>query len=475
MPRKYWYKGEYTTKGEVWNDLTFEEYNSLVQQEAAYDQQKAVENAKKLLAQQEQANATALAPAVNEGISSYVRETGTGGTVAAGFPENLPSKFKSTAATSPEQQQFDAIIANKKDAAQGISGAKNLPMPAVEERAAGQPKLETQDLGNSALLRGLPPEMVTPLLIQYRAGITRDGKKYGPVEFFDDVKKMRTTYQSIAEAERKAKLESELKTGEMTAAQKAQAERELATGKQKGEDDLAGERIKAASAEKIAAGNIEADKAKRESDAYNKRTAALKTPELDDINNLRNAVNSLDVIENLFDEKFVGFVKGREGTVKSFLGTLGEDATKFRQAVDNASNTQIKSTSGATVTGQEYARISKELVNYNVAPEQFKSMLAANKQMLKNRLATVVDSYKRAGRDTSQFDEFTKGLNLYEMEKRDAGAPEIRNSIYARARKNDAAEMQNTGEDDDALISRALSARKPTGSTYADIIKRRGK
>lgn len=453
MAKRYWYQGEYSTGGQKVTDLTMEEYINLVNMEAVYDKQKKEEAEKVKADQQELSAATSMAPAMNRGISDYVKEQGLGSTVAKNT-ESLPKAFQPSPETS-----FDNLVASKKTAASNLKSATNLSLPTDQTQQPVE-QAPAQNIMSSSLLKGLPSEMVTPLIIQYQAGVSAEGKRYGPVQFFKDVQQLKATYQKIRDTETANDLASKRKIDETYEAERDKRATELATGEQQGEYTLKNTGLETASAERIAAMNIKAAKEKAESDAYNKRTASLKTPEADRIISLVNPIASLETVSNLLNKHLVGQAAGRLGKLKQVIGTMGGDETVFRSSIANLNNVTRNELFGAALTKAEMEQFKQEMLDPNVGIVQFKANLGRWTELLKNRLAVTIDVYDRIGRDVSKFGEYKRPLNTYGKDPEKNFYKMYESGIQAESANLDKMGVESEDDDDDeAIINNVVKSK----------------
>jgi hypothetical protein len=388
----FWYKGP-SSNGEVWHNLTLEEWQNFEKQD-------------KELLQKQQSDAR-LAPVINKQVSDYVKEKGIADQVTP-YKESVPQSFR-TATTDPISKAFGDIQANNEDTTElenvltqatlqrppVQSAAQTTQLPQQQGLSPDVEQVATQPKGTLAsLMSDLPDEIIQPLLIQYNTGDIK------PSELLKQIKEAKANLYEIKKGENKAKMESGLRVAE--GAPKIASEEKIASGRD--ETDI-----------KVAQINAAAQKAAQDArNAYSERTIMLKPPQVELITNYDNSLNAIDVINNMFDEKYIGVAKGRVGSVKQYLGLLGKEESIFRTAISEYQNELLKLRSGAAVTVPEYERFKKEVADVNSSPDQFKTVLARQRKYLENKKITTLKNWQKVGYNLGELEYGIGDIDTYE-------------------------------------------------------------
>lgn len=259
-----------------------------------------------------------------------------------------------------------------------------------------RPTQEQQGINDTmTIFDNLPRELVREILYEYQS----DNSKDRSVKLWDKVKKLRQSQREIDIANEKAEMASSLKQQEQRVQDEGAREREIIKGEYGLEEERIGQR-----------GATQRQRA----NAYEQRTFALKPKQIDDLTNFDNSINALSAINNLFDEKYVGFAKGRVGSFKQFLGKLGQDESLFRSAIAEYDNELLKLRSGAAVTENEYKRFKNEVANVNTSPEQFISVLGRQAKYLQNKKSTMIKNLQKAGYEVGEFAADVTPIETYD-------------------------------------------------------------
>jgi hypothetical protein len=95
----------------------------------------------------------------------------------------------------------------------------------------------------------------------------------------------------------------------------------------------------------------------------------------------RASMDALDNIKNLYDESYVGPIKGRVAPGKGLFGFTEEKQEEFMAATSAFKNSIIKQITGAQMSEPEAKRIMKQIPDITDPPARWK---AKHKQSLKN-------------------------------------------------------------------------------------------
>lgn len=261
---------------------------------------------------------------------------------------------------------------------------------------------QTQQQGIMDDLRGMYPDVPEKDLKRLAFDWKTQRKKASAV--YDELAKI----QDAMDAQKNKKAEKEYET-------------QFAIDQKRGEEGITQpgkvelEKMGNDSAERIARINAAARAADTAAkNAYTERTFAMKPNQIENVNSYDVAINQLNAVKNLSDEKFVGQAKGRVGSFNQWLGTLGDEEATFRSAIAEFENELLKLRSGAAVTENEYKRFKKEVANTNVSPDQFLATLNRNIISLQNKKSIYLTGLKKAKYDIGEFESDIIPVENYE-------------------------------------------------------------
>jgi hypothetical protein len=136
--------------------------------------------------------------------------------------------------------------------------------------------------------------------------------------------------------------------------------------------------------------------------AASERTALSETQE---------SLDSLDKIESLFDEAFVGPFAGREGSVKDVIGETpffaGNTArqSEFYATEQAMKNAMIKAITGAQMSEPEAKRIMSQLPHRNNPPSVFRARLKATRENFKTIKKRREEVLRKSGLRVPELEE----------------------------------------------------------------------
>jgi hypothetical protein len=156
-------------------------------------------------------------------------------------------------------------------------------------------------------------------------------------------------------------------------------------------------------------------------------TSSTERKEIGDLMTLRDNV---DIIESLYDKKYVGMVQGNAGlsTAKEVTG-IGVDVegTQFRRLVNDLADRLLRARSGAQINNEEYKRLRKLVPTTDLSEVAFNAKLKDFKNELDRTLATkksVIESSGLKSPDTgtdtptigsdSDYDSLEPGQQFYD-------------------------------------------------------------
>lgn len=129
----------------------------------------------------------------------------------------------------------------------------------------------------------------------------------------------------------------------------------------------------------------------------------LTSKQTDQIVGIDSTLDSLDKLDGMKDYS-TGPISGRMEKVKRYIGVAKGNKVAMAAQLEMLTSQYGKAISGATIADQEMARIKDQLPKETDSDEQFAEKLANFQDEMTRSRSRVVDSFKRSGRNTRNFD-----------------------------------------------------------------------
>lgn len=136
----------------------------------------------------------------------------------------------------------------------------------------------------------------------------------------------------------------------------------------------------------------------REQGAMSAQNRPLPAQQTEELADMQSSLDMLKYVEQQFDPKFVGPMRGGVGGwVMEKTGGMSDQEINFRKSASTYENILTKVRSGAAVNAQESIRLQKEVPLPSDRPEQLRGKLRISRKILENALKRRQEALHASG------------------------------------------------------------------------------